>query len=102
MDEVSERMPGKFPVVLEEGMRAAALGLLPLTLGGEKKDWECRGLLSGGDRGPSGPLYIWLTSEAAPVYCSLCGLERLVLDERVRFPIGICGAVFGSVCADSL
>lgn len=71
--DVSLRIPGKLPEVATEaplGTRAAALGL-PELFGGEKKVWECRGVPSGGETGPSGPRYIWLTRLAAPVYWSL-------------------------------
>ncbi|KAI6763669.1 hypothetical protein HG530_007458 [Fusarium avenaceum] len=96
--EVSLRIPGKLPEVATEaplGTRAAALGL-PELLGGEKKVWEWRGVPSGGETGPSGPRYIWLTRLAAPVYWSLCGRgDRLVLVDLDK-PMGILGALSGS------
>jgi hypothetical protein len=100
--EVSLRIPGKLPEVATEaplGTRAAALGL-PELLGGEKKVWEWRGVPSGGETGPSGPRYIWLTRLAAPVYWSLCGRgDRLVLVDLDN-PMGILGALSGSVWSE--
>lgn len=97
--DVSLLMPGKLP---EDGAwppplgtRAAALGF-PDMLEGAKKVCEWRGVPSGGDTGPSGPLYIWPTKLAAPVYWSLCGLVRRVLVDLVKLPMGMLGALSGS------
>jgi hypothetical protein len=102
--DVSLRIPGKLPLVATdapEGTRAAALGL-PELLGGEKKVWECRGVPSGGETGPSGPRYIWLTRLAAPVNWSDCGrgLRRVLVD--LDKPMGILGALSGSVWSEEV
>lgn len=102
--DVSLRIPGKLPLVATdapEGTRAAALGL-PELLGGEKKVWECRGVPSGGETGPSGPRYIWLTRLAAPVNWSDCGRGlRLVLVDLDN-PMGMLGALSGSVWSEEV
>ena len=67
--DVSLLIPGKLPEVATEaplGTRAAALGL-PELAGGEQNVCECLGVPSGGETGPSGPPYIWLTRLAAPL-----------------------------------
>lgn len=91
-------LPGKFPAgPLVVGVDATDDD--PIR-GDEKRDWECRGLLSVGDSGPSGPLYMALTTPAAPTNCSLMGRPpRRVLCDLPRV-IGIRGAVSGLLCAD--
>ena len=51
-----------------------------------------------GDSGPSGPLYIALTTPAAPTNCSLIG--RLRRTPGLPKAMGIRGAVSGLLCAD--